>query len=220
MLKHSNKLQKWISKSEQSLIENLIGRIERQYPIEVVVAFTDAPAIVPIAAARMIALLAIAAELIAESFWLPIPAWAFGLCVFVFLLAPVGNWQGAWLFRVLSRSSERRRSVQEQAEICFSDLGLARTRERNALLIFFNLSEKTFVLRPDRTLQSEWPELKIEELVTELKTNLERSKVPATAAAQSVERLIQLAESRWPAALEKDNSTNELSNAVCWWHPA
>ena len=198
-------------------IESLIGRLERQYPFEVVVAFTDAPAVVQIAAARMIALVAIAAELIAEAFWLHIPAWAFGLVVFFFLLAPVGNWQGAWLLRVLARASEKRQAVQGQAEQCFNDLGLARTKQRNALLLFFNLKERIFTLCPDHTLGKEWPELKIEELVTEIKLNLEKTKAPEAAAAQSIERLLHLAAARWPDALEKQSSSNELPNALSWW---
>lgn len=217
MSKHSNRLQKWILKSEQDRIEALIAHIEKRYPFEVVVAFTDAPPVVPIAAARMIALFAIAAELFAEVFWLPIPAWIFGLCVFFFLLAPVGNWARMAIFRVLARKSEKKAAVQNQAESCFSDLGLARTRDRNALLLFFNLKERIFCLRPDRTLEKEWPELKIEELVTELKVHLDTSKNPASAAAQAIERLHGLAHAHWPSAVERLTSANEISNALTWW---
>lgn len=217
MSNHSNKLQKWISKNEQDRIEQLIARIERQYPVEVVVAFSDEPAVVPAAAARMIALLAIAAELIAEALWLPVPAWAFGLCVFAFLFAPAGRWQGALLFRLLARRSERQNSVQFQAEQCFGDLGLARTRQRNALLIFFNLKEHVFCLRPDRTLQKEWPQLNIEELVGQLKGDLQKHKSPEIAAAESLSRLLGLAGSRWPDATEKQNVPDELPDALSWW---
>lgn len=217
MSNHSNKLQKWISKNEQERIEQLIARIERQYPFELVVSFTDEPAVVPAAAARMIALLAIGAELIAEALWLPVPAWAFGLCVFAFLFAPAGRWQGGFLFRLLARRSERQVSVQSQAEQCFSDLGLARTRQRNALLIFFNLNERIFCLRPDRTLKNEWPELNIEELVGQLKSDLEKNKSPEGAAAESIARLLSLAGARWPDASEKQKAPDELPNALSWW---
>ncbi|NBW81720.1 hypothetical protein EBR21_08195 [bacterium] len=219
MPRHSNKLQKWISKSEQEKIESLITSLERRYPFEVVVAFSDSPAIVPMAAARMIACLAVIADLIAETFWLPIPAGVFGLVVLFFLFAPAGHWQGLLPFRILSRRSERRDSIEVQAELCFSELGLARTKERNALLLFFNLHERIFTIRPDRTLQNEWPQLNIEELVTELKTNLEKTKAPSTAAAQSIERLLTLAQARWPDHSEKHLTENELPNAVCWWMP-
>lgn len=218
MSKHSNKLQKWISKNEQEHIEHVIGRIERQYPFEVVVAFTDEPAVVPFAAARMIALLAIAAELVATALWWPVPAWALGLCVFAFLLAPTGRWQSLWIFRVLSRAAEKQSAVESQSEICFSDLGLARSKKRNALLLFFNLKERIFCLKPDRTLESEWPDLKIDELVSDLQLNLEKTKSPDTAAAQLLERLFHLATLRWPDALEQHTKPNELPDALTWWN--
>lgn len=217
MPNHSNKLQKWISKSEQERIETLIARIEKQYPFEIVVAFTDAPAVVPFAAARMVALLALVAELIAEALWLPVPAWAFGLLVLMFLFIPLGQLKRLWLFRCLARKSEREIAVRQQAELCFNDLGLARTRERNALLLFFNVRERVFCLNPDRTLSREWPELKIEDLVNELRQNLEKSKAPETAAAEAVQRLLVLAQTRWPNATEKQQPTDELPNALSWW---
>ncbi len=217
MPNHSNKLQNWISKSEQERIETLIARIEKQYPFEIVVAFTDAPAVVPFAAARMVALLALTAELISEAFWLPVPAWAFGLLVLMFLFIPLGKLKSLWLFRFLARKGEKEIAVRQQAELCFNDLGLARTRERNALLLFFNVRERIFCLNPDRTLSKEWPELKIEDLVDELRQNLEKSKAPETAAAEAVQRLLVLAQSRWPNAAEKQQPTDELPNALSWW---
>lgn len=217
MQNHSSKLQKWISKSEQEQIEALITRIERQYPFEVVVAMTDSPAAVPMAAARMIALLAIAADLVAEALWLPVPSTVFGFVVFLFLLFPSGRWHGLWLFRLIAGRGERQRAVNAQAEQCFSDLGLARTRERNALLMFFNLKERIFCLKPDRSLDKEWPELKLEELVSELEAHLEKSQHPASAASHSIERLLALAQNRWPDLPEKHTTPDELPNALSWW---
>ncbi|MEY4066380.1 MAG: hypothetical protein RIR26_2588 [Pseudomonadota bacterium] len=216
MSRHSNSLQKWISKSEGDKIESLIGELERKYPLEVVIALTDRPALVPVAAARMIALLAVVAELLSEAFWLPLPAWLLGLAVFVFLLAPIGQWQAMALFRILSRSSERHDAVRSQAEQCFSDYGLARTRARNALLLFFNVKERIFLLQPDRTLQQEWPELKIEEIANDLKNQLASQKSPAAAATAMLERVSSLALARWPESTSSASS-DELSNALVWW---
>lgn len=218
MSKHSSNLQKWISKSEGETIESLIGDLERKYPLEVVIALTDRPALVPVAAARMIALLAVVAELVAEAFWLPLPAWLLGLAVFVFLLAPIGQWQAMALFRVLSRKSERHDAVRSQAEQCFSDHGLARTRARNALLLFFNVKERIFLLQPDRTLQKEWPELKIEEIANDLKNQLASQKSPAAAAMAMLERVSSLAMARWPEGTGS-TSADELPNALAWWAP-
>jgi uncharacterized membrane protein len=216
MSKHSNNLQKWISKNESQTVEELILQIEKKYPLELVVAFTESPALVPVAAARMIALLAVAAELLAEMFWWPVPAWALGLFVFAFLLFPVGRWQAFSLFRVLARRSERHQAVSDQADNCFTELGLARTHSRNALLLFFNMKERIFLLRPDRTLQSEWPELRIEEIADQLRSQLQAKETPAKAASQMLERVAQLAEARWPNSTS-DAPVNELPNAIAWW---
>ncbi|NBO38220.1 hypothetical protein EBU99_06530 [bacterium] len=218
MSNHLSSLQKWISKSDRETIEAHIAEIEKTYPLEVVVALTDTPAVIPVAAARMIALLALGVELIAESLWLPIPAWILTALIFIFLLAPVGNWYRFLPFRILARRSERQQAVQQQAEQCFADQGLARTRARNALLLFFNVKERIFCLQPDRALQGEWPELKIEEMVAHLKEKLASEGGPAAAAGQSLERLRTLATARWPEPLQ-EISKNELPNALVWWHP-
>lgn len=217
MSKHSNKLQKLISKSEQEQIESLIGQIERRYPVEVVVALSDSPAVVPFAAARMVALLALIIELIAEALWLPVPAWALGLFVFLFLLAPIGRLQSMWIFRLLARRDEKENAVRQQSEHCFNDMGLARTKERNALLLFFNVKEKFFCLHPDRTLEKEWPELKIEDLVRELKDNLRSNGEPQTAATGALNKLLTLAQARWPEVTDKAVMNDELPNALAWW---
>ncbi|NBX17419.1 MAG: hypothetical protein EBR09_08650 [Proteobacteria bacterium] len=219
MPNHLKKLQQLISKSEQDQLESLIVGIERRYPVEVVVALTDEPAVVPFASARMIALLAVAAELVAEFFWLPVPAWVMGLFVFLFLTAPVGRLQKFWLFRLISSNRERETAVSNQASLCFNDLGLARTKERNALLLFFNVREKIFYLHPDRTLEKEWPELKIEDLSEKLKTSLQNTGAPQAAAAEALSSLLSLARVRWPDSAEKTVMTDELPNALAWWTP-
>jgi uncharacterized membrane protein len=152
MSKHSNKLQKWISKNEQAELERLVLQLEQKYPLEVVVSLSDTPALVPFAAARMIALLAVGVELAAEALWIPVPAWFLGMIVFFALLLPSSRWQSLWLFRLLRFKAERYSGVMLQADKCFSDLGLARTKARNALLVYFNMKERIFILHPDHTL--------------------------------------------------------------------
>ncbi|MBM3381672.1 MAG: hypothetical protein FJY29_04445 [Betaproteobacteria bacterium] len=216
MSKHSNKLQKWISRNEQQEIERLILELEQKFPLEVVVAFTDKPALVSFAAARMIALLAVAAELIAEAFWIPVPAWLLGLVVFFALLLPTSAWQSAWIFRLLRFKHERQQGVMLQAEKCFSDLGLARTKARNALLVFFNMKERIFLLRPDNTLATEWPELKMAELVDDVGQAMSSNASAASASLQLLEKLRKLGTLRWPEA-QALPSANELPNGVAWW---
>lgn len=218
MSNHSNNLQKWISKSENEAIEKLILELEAKYPLEVVVAFTEQPALVPVAAARMIALLALLAELLVEMFWLPVPAWLMGVTVLVFLMLPVGRWQSWSLFRVLARRSERQGAIALQAEECFTHLGLARTKARNALLLFFNMKERLFLVRPDRTLQHEWPELDIQQMVDALRLQLTAKEPPGTAVAKLMESVAQRAQARWQNTV-LDASSNELPNAVVWWNP-
>jgi uncharacterized membrane protein len=219
MQNHSSKLQQLISKSDQEQIETLIGQIERRYPVEVVVALTDNPAVVPFAAARMVALLALLAELVAELLWLPVPAWILGLCVFLFLLAPIGRLQSLWLFRLLARREEKEDAVRVQSAQCFHDLGLARTKQRNALLLFFNVSEKFFCLYPDRSLEREWPELKIDDLVGKVKSNLQNTGAPHMAATDALKALLTVAHERWPDATDKANMDDQLPNALSWWTP-
>ncbi|MEN9529176.1 MAG: hypothetical protein RI932_1049 [Pseudomonadota bacterium] len=216
MSKHSNKLQKWISKSEQQEVERLVLELEQKYPLEVVVAFTDKPAVVPFASARMIALLAVVFELIAEAFWIPVPAWILGLAVFFVLLLPTSQWQSIWIFRLLRFKHERQQGVMLQAEKCFSDLGLARTKARNALLVFFNMKERIFLLRPDNTLATEWPELKMSELVDDIGQAMDSDASAASASLHLLEKLKNLGQLRWPEA-QTLPSANELPNGVAWW---
>ena len=216
MPNHSNNLQKWISKNESNAIEKLIADIESKYPLEIVVAFTDRPALVPVAAARMIALLALLLELLAEIFWWPVPAWIMGLVVFAFLMMPIGQWQSNLLFRILSRSPEKQASISAQAEVCFNELGLARTKARNALLVFFNMKERTFHLLPDRTIHKEWPEFKMDVIAETLNSRLNAKESPGVAALHLLERVRILAQERWPEFSPSDK-VDELPNAIAWW---
>lgn len=219
MASPANELAKVLPDADRTRVEQLIAQLERDYPVEVVVALTRAPAVVPIAVARFAALVAVKVEILAGLFWWPIPAWALGLLVFSTLFLPADAWQAMAPFRWFAFGGEKRAAVRALAEHCFDDLALARTHARNALLVFFNVRERVFVVRPDRRLAEEWPQLKVEEVVAALQSSLAKDSNLGKATEIVLQRLGEAARQRWPepSAPKKDNV---LPDAVVWWMPS
>ena len=150
--------RKSISESDTLALTERVAALERRWPIELRVVVNTRGGKHALGAVRLLALLLVFVETISWGLWVAAPAWGFHLLILGLLFFGTDVLGSLPFSRLLTSRRERVREVENRAQEAFLREGVAQTKSRNGVLLYFSLPERMFYLLPDAPLAALFPE--------------------------------------------------------------